>query len=668
MPFTTLAFNDFDPVTGGPTLDGLTAISDAGVITNEVERGYVQGGRLSYGGGSGLPPVVVDAIHVGGGVLQLGLFCRFDLSFDDGDTIIVAVKPTPTSADNTARRIDIHPVFLDIGADSRLPNGDPAGDPDDSPPGVPPGAVYHIRTNKTAARLEHWRGTGGTPRWTTDNPGGGTYEPPGIDARGRSWTPPVPTLTTSDGAQTLPIGTFNVLNTAGFPTAGLFQVGGSIVRYTGKTATSFTGCTGGSGAVPAGTAVSIPETAWSVELRLPLFIAESGEGEPPGISLNPDGFGLFVDVIRAGVTVASGPPGPGGVFAAQYLFPTAAAPLTGTVGENLNIPTFGTGLVPPLQSPAGANTGVGVRILNGELGIGARLATAGPFTPPGSTIDRNNDNHLVTQVENTDPTNAANNVTSEVRIANWGLPPATFAGWQKPPGAAPNPSTPANVSAAGGQAELIVPWASANIPAEYATRPHQCIFVQLTADSGVNFVSSSERRNMDFVPLSEQERPADISGTGYPAPSGGDHDFLLVVNTRLVALTGGGGDDDDGPDIGLRAAVGARRTTPIFMWIVHGYRITGDVLTIRGRKYEVLDPGPGQFGYFSEHDDPAHALTSEFAGAGIRRDGNVYRLRVPHDGTVTIQTRVEASEPKPPPKHEGCLAAIIRLIRRLLGK
>jgi len=179
---------------------------------------------------------------------------------------------------------------------------------------------------------------------------------------------------------------------------------------------------------------------------------------------------------------------------------------------------------------------------------------------------------------------------------------------------------------------------------------------------------------MDFIPLSEIERPAEISGQGYPSPGGGgNHDFLLVVNSRLITPPtggGGGGDDDggDGPDIDLKSVMGRSDIKPVFVWIVHGYRITGETLTIRGRKYQNIDPAPGQFGYIAEHDDPTHALTSEFAGAGIRRDGNVYRLRVPHDGTVTIQTRVEAAEPRPPHKGGGCLAAIIQYIRRLLGK
>lgn len=668
MAFTTLAFNDFDPVTGGPTVDGLTAISDAGVITSEVEAGYVQGGRLSYGGGSGFPPVVVDAIRVGDAI-QLGLFCRFDLSFDDADTIVVAVKPTPGSPQDDARRIDIHPVFLDIGADSQNPNtGSPAGDPDDTPPGMPPGAIYHIRTNKPPAVLEHWRGvTGGPPHWTTTNPDGSAYAPPGVEVRARSWMPPVPTLTTSTGAQTLPAGTFNVLSTAGFPSSGLFRVGGSVVRFTGKTPTSFTGCTGGSGAVPAGTAVSIPETAWSAELRLPLFIAESAGVEVPGISLSPDGFGLFIDIVRAGVTPASGGPGPSGFFAAQYLFPSSAAALTGTLGENLNIPTYGEGLVPPLQSPAGANTGVGVRIRNGELGIGARPASAAAFSTIGSTIDTNHDNRFVTQVENTDASTPATGVTSEVRIANWGLPPASFSNWSRPPGAAPDPSAAATVTS-GTPVELTTDWPASAIPADYASHTHQCIFVQLTADANVNFTSSGDRRNMDFVALSAEERPAEVSGQGYAPPGGGNHEFLLVTNTRLVGMTRGGG-DGEGEHPSLAAAVRTAGLTGVFLWIVHGYRITSDTLTINGRTYQVLDPSPGQFGLIAQHDDLDHALTSEMTGGGIRSDGNIHHLRVPHDGTVTIQTHVDASAPKPPPsQHEGCLMMLLDLIRKLLGK
>ena len=71
-----------------------------------------------------------------------------------------------------------------------------------------------------------------------------------------------PESTVSTGAQTLPTATLNATNpqTAGFPTSGTLQVatstnGWQTVTYTGTNTTSFTGCTGGTGTVPAGSAI-----------------------------------------------------------------------------------------------------------------------------------------------------------------------------------------------------------------------------------------------------------------------------------------------------------------------------------------------------------------------------------------------------------------------------
>lgn len=68
--------------------------------------------------------------------------------------------------------------------------------------------------------------------------------------------------TVSTGAQTLPTVTLTATNpqTAGFPTSGTLQVatstnGWQTVTYTGTTAASFTGCSGGAGTVPTGSAI-----------------------------------------------------------------------------------------------------------------------------------------------------------------------------------------------------------------------------------------------------------------------------------------------------------------------------------------------------------------------------------------------------------------------------
>lgn len=62
-----------------------------------------------------------------------------------------------------------------------------------------------------------------------------------------------PTTTVSGTGQSTPFATLTVASTALFPSSGALEVAGvGLVTYTGKTATTFTGCTGGSGAATDG--------------------------------------------------------------------------------------------------------------------------------------------------------------------------------------------------------------------------------------------------------------------------------------------------------------------------------------------------------------------------------------------------------------------------------
>lgn len=63
--------------------------------------------------------------------------------------------------------------------------------------------------------------------------------------------------TTLNGAQTLPSTTITVNSTQGFPGAGTLLIGSQTVTYTGITSTTFTGCSGGTGAQSSGTSVSV---------------------------------------------------------------------------------------------------------------------------------------------------------------------------------------------------------------------------------------------------------------------------------------------------------------------------------------------------------------------------------------------------------------------------
>ncbi len=69
------------------------------------------------------------------------------------------------------------------------------------------------------------------------------------------------TITSASNGVSLPTGTINVLSTTGFPSGGYLNVvtteGTQLVIYTGTTATTFTGCTGGIGSMTTGGAVTI---------------------------------------------------------------------------------------------------------------------------------------------------------------------------------------------------------------------------------------------------------------------------------------------------------------------------------------------------------------------------------------------------------------------------
>ena len=88
--------------------------------------------------------------------------------------------------------------------------------------------------------------------------------------------PPATTVGAASNGVALPAATINVGSTAGYPMSGVITIaagsGNTQVSYSGVTATSFTGCTGGTGTMSAGNSVSSPlipstaEPALDVEL------------------------------------------------------------------------------------------------------------------------------------------------------------------------------------------------------------------------------------------------------------------------------------------------------------------------------------------------------------------------------------------------------------------
>jgi hypothetical protein len=176
---------------------------------------------------------------------------------------------------------------------------------------------------------------------------------------------------------------------------------------------------------------------------------------------------------------------------------------------------------------------------------------------------------------------------------------------------------------------------------------------------------------MDFTAFSEQERTAEISGKGYPAPSSGSHhNFALVVHSRQVWVPGrssdGGG---DGPAGALTNVRTEKSFVPTWQWTVSGYRRLDESLTIDGKTYETWHPAPGEFGYVGTHDDPTHELSYELTGGGLKQlaDG-VFELKVPHNGSVKINTKVAVGPAKPKPTPStGCLGALLAFLAAIVA-
>lgn len=99
-----------------------------------------------------------------------------------------------------------------------------------------------------------------------DSSGVATNDPWGGSVNPMSDTFPSTTISQTSDNVALPTSTVNVISTTGFPSSGTFNINNiaTNVTYTGKTATSFTGCSGGSGTMRMGHAATLMDltAAW----------------------------------------------------------------------------------------------------------------------------------------------------------------------------------------------------------------------------------------------------------------------------------------------------------------------------------------------------------------------------------------------------------------------
>jgi hypothetical protein len=210
--------------------------------------------------------------------------------------------------------------------------------------------------------------------------------------------------------------------------------------------------------------------------------------------------------------------------------------------------------------------------------------------------------------------------------------------------------------------------------------------VLLDSVQAVDFVQSSIRRNMNFVPMSSHEQTAEISGDGYPEPPEGvdDQEFALIVSQMLQARLitkkpdnvvgdrpGGDGQFSTGSLASKYDARVYQPPTGLFgnflgyllnlisqveiqyewFWVMDAYRKTEFALKAGEKKYEIYQPA-GSFGYIGEHEGLVSSWDQSVTAAPGDEDRlqaapnsrNGYRMRVPNGGSARLVTRLEATE------------------------
>jgi hypothetical protein len=164
----TLCFGIQDGITGKPDVDGLVDY-DMLPYNGVPEVGYTNGCKMTYEGGT-FPRVVFQGVHqtIGDDRLVLGFMCRFDVSFDTDDFIVILFRQSAGSGAGPRRMIVIRPNIAGLGAD--VGTGDP----------MFPG--YEIKRDKPPNEMHFYKELGGA--WDE-------YFPPAalVDVKVRSWKP-----------------------------------------------------------------------------------------------------------------------------------------------------------------------------------------------------------------------------------------------------------------------------------------------------------------------------------------------------------------------------------------------------------------------------------------------------------------------------------------------
>jgi hypothetical protein len=235
-----------------------------------------------------------------------------------------------------------------------------------------------------------------------------------------------------------------------------------------------------------------------------------------------------------------------------------------------------------------------------------------------------------------------------------------------------------------------------------AQHPHQCMLVEISStDSSVIITRSSIYQNMNVSRASVSRDVAQISVVGLQPISAQPRDVYLYLQTFNMPKVATDPDlkrlrrEFDAVSVigGTKPPVYENEVEDIAAfyptYIVHAFHDTGKTMKLEdGREVPILRPQTS-FGYFALHTGNLYGWETRLYGAEKITE-NLYRVRVPNNGTVNVETAIQAREsaneqPLPPDEIPGCcnglaawldtkgpigraLARVVRLVCKLLGQ
>jgi hypothetical protein len=354
---------------------------------------------------------------------------------------------------------------------------------------------------------------------------------------------------------------------------------------------------------------AVSDKWYQVEMRLPVSANPAN-----GLVLPASGdFRMYVNTIR----YQPDPANPGGYITPEVYWPQSA-PLT--VGDVNNTPAPNTWGLASLAGPCS----------------GVHITDARTNNSPTNSVNVNSTNNISTVDIKNSGSDAAGPVRAELKNSRFGLPGPGLWGTVPWPG---NPmTTPSGIAAGQTVSVSTGAWDLVNDPnrQQYINDSSLCSRIELTPASGATTLISYPvfYKNMHFSTASKFEHRAILDATGYRRRADGrPQQFVLNVFTA-----------NDLPAAAVateRMAVSARavemrqiaaslrqeafqlnagqyveKGAKFFRKYVCGYRRTGEFITIKGTKAEVVEPA-NCYGYLLAHE----GRIAEWRDQPLKADG-----------------------------------------------